>query len=381
MPPNDATSPLWRSTAILRIVTFVFAVVVVFVHQGGYVRPWLAWTILGVMFVWSLFTVPAYLRPWGRRGWVVWSDLGVTAVLMGASAWVLSPQQIVDIVPLVPTVWACVPAVAAAVLGGQIAGISAGLVVAVTNGLTRNVLNTDVMRDAVLLVGAGFVVGLASVTARRSQERMAQALRAEAATAERERLARSIHDSVLQILARVRKRGAELGGEAAELARLAGEQEVALRSLVAAAPPESAADGTADLRPRLQVMATASVQVAVPGTAVQLPETTVTELTSLVGEALLNVARHAGPDAHAWVLVEDLGDQVVISVRDDGQGIPSGRLDQAVSAGRMGVARSIRGRVSELGGTITLDTAPGEGTEWEIRIPRPKARQRKGGGR
>jgi signal transduction histidine kinase len=133
----------------------------------------------------------------------------------------------------------------------------------------------------------------------------------------------------------------------------------------------------------LQVMATGTVQVSVPATPVQLPEAAVTELTALVSEALLNVARHAGDGAHAWVLLEDLGDEVVISVRDDGSGIPSGRLEQAVSAGRMGVARSIRGRVTDLGGTITLDSAPGAGTEWEVRVPRAvkRGRHRNGGGR
>jgi signal transduction histidine kinase len=118
---------------------------------------------------------------------------------------------------------------------------------------------------------------------------------------------------------------------------------------------------------------------------VQLPEIAVAELTSLVAEALLNVAQHAGPGAHAWVLLEDLGDEVVISVRDDGAGIPAGRLEQAASAGRMGVARSIRGRVADLGGTITLETEPGTGTEWEIRVPREpngkKGRHKVGGGR
>ena len=58
----------------------------------------------------------------------------------------------------------------------------------------------------------------------------------EAASRERERLARGIHDSVLQVLALVQRRGAEAGGEAAELGRLAGEQEAALRSLVGGAP-------------------------------------------------------------------------------------------------------------------------------------------------
>jgi signal transduction histidine kinase len=58
-------------------------------------------------------------------------------------------------------------------------------------------------------------------------------------------------------------------------------------------------------------------------------------------------------------------------VRDDGPGIPDGRLDAAYAQGRMGVAKSMRGRVLDLGGTIELKTAPGMGTEWEITVPRP----------
>jgi signal transduction histidine kinase len=382
---SDPHAPLWNSVAILRLVTFGFAVAAVLVNHDRYARPTLAWIVLTLITLWTAFTVFAYLRKSLRRVWVVWSDVFVTCALMYTSVWILSPQQMTEIAPLITTVWASAPPLAAAVLNGRTTGVLAGLLVAVATGFTRGELTTDVTRDGVLLIGSGFVVGLASVTARRSQERMARALRAEAATAERERLARSIHDSVLQVLARVRKRGNELGGEAAELAELAGEQEVALRALVAAAPPESTDDGTADLRSRLQVMATATVQVSVPGTAVQLPEPTVAELTSLVGEALLNVARHAGQGARAWVLLEDLGEEVVISVRDDGVGIPAGRLEQAESTGRMGVARSMRGRVAALNGTITLETAPGQGTEWEIRIPREpvgrKGRHKVGGGR
>jgi signal transduction histidine kinase len=36
----------------------------------------------------------------------------------------------------------------------------------------------------------------------------------------------------------------------------------------------------------------------------------------------------------------------------------------------MGVSRSIRGRVADLGATVTLDTGPGRGTEWEVRLAR-----------
>ena len=78
------------------------------------------------------------------------------------------------------------------------------------------------------------VVGhLARLAAEVETERR-HVLEVEAANRERERLARDIHDSVLQVLALVQRRGAEVGGEAAELGRLAGEQEAALRALVGA---------------------------------------------------------------------------------------------------------------------------------------------------
>ncbi len=83
-----------------------------------------------------------------------------------------------------------------------------------------------------------------------------------------------------------------------------------------------------------------------------LPAAVAGELESVVREALTNVAKHAGADARAWVLLEDLGDEVVVSVRDDGVGIAPQRLDDAEREGRMGIARSMRGRVADLGGTI-----------------------------
>jgi signal transduction histidine kinase len=97
----------------------------------------------------------------------------------------------------------------------------------------------------------------------------------------------------------------------------------------------------------------------------------VSELTAAVSEALANVRQHAGPDARAWVVVEDLGEAVAVCVRDDGAGIAAERLGEAASEGRLGVAQSIRGRVRDLGGRVDLHTAPGEGTEWEITIDKP----------
>jgi signal transduction histidine kinase len=61
---------------------------------------------------------------------------------------------------------------------------------------------------------------------------------------------------------------------------------------------------------------------------------------------------------------------VTVTIRDDGPGIAPGRLAAAATAGRLGVAQSIRGRVRDLGGTVHISSTPGEGTEVELRIPR-----------
>jgi signal transduction histidine kinase len=86
------------------------------------------------------------------------------------------------------------------------------------------------------------------------------------------------------------------------------------------------------------------------------------------------VRAHAGPGARAFVLLEDLGDSVAVSIRDDGVGIAAGRLAEAAREGRLGVSKSIVGRMSSLGGTAQLHSAPGEGTEWELCVPRRDGR-------
>lgn len=72
----------------------------------------------------------------------------------------------------------------------------------------------------------------------------------------------------------------------------------------------------------------------------------------------------------AWVLVEDDGDIVVVTVRDDGVGMAAGRMERAAAEGRLGLAVSVRGRIRELGGTVIVTSRPGAGTEVELRVPR-----------
>jgi signal transduction histidine kinase len=125
-----------------------------------------------------------------------------------------------------------------------------------------------------------------------------------------------------------------------------------------------------DLVALLRARASDRVSMSLPATAVPLDTAVATEVDAAVANALDNVVAHAGAGAHAFVLLEDLGDSVVVSIRDDGVGIPVGRLDQAVAEGRVGVAKSIVGRMNWLGGGARLNTGPDAGTEWELTVPR-----------
>ena len=370
---TDIMTPLWRGVVVLRVITAAFAIAAIIVHHNGFARPVLGWVVLAGIVVCTVATCLAYSYDRTRRTYVIVIDLLVTLTLMSSSALVLSTAQLTEVVqrtPLLTTVWASGPVVAVAVHAGRSAGALFGVAVAVVNVWVRGFFTIDLARDAVLLVGTGFVLGLAATAARRASEQLRRSVRAEAAAAERERLARSIHDSVVQVLARVRARAGQLEGEAGELARLAGEQEIALRCLFSATPPGAA--GEQDLAGALRLLAGSRVEVSVPATAVPLPAADVNELVAVTREALANTARHGGSEAKSWVLVEDLGEEVVLTVSDDGPGVDSGQLAGAQCDGRMGVSRSIRGRVADLGATLTLDTGPGRGTEWQVRLARAR---------
>ncbi len=101
-----------------------------------------------------------------------------------------------------------------------------------------------------------------------------------------------------------------------------------------------------------------------------LPAERASEVLAAVESCLSNVRHHVGRDAEAWVLLEELDDRWVVSVRDDGPGIPEGRLEESAAEGRLGVQQSIVGRLQDLGGTATVRSAAGQGTEWELDVPR-----------
>ena len=357
--------PLWRGLVVYRVVALVAAVVNLVRGIDGWARPALGVAVLAAMAVWTASSSWRYLRTGDPAAAV--ADLVLTALAAASTLLVDTPARIAGGGAVITTVWSAGPVLALAIALGWRGGLTGALVtIGVLFGV-RQAVDTDLLFDAQLLLVAGLAVGLAADTMRRSTERLRAAVAREAATAERERLARDIHDGVLQVLALVRRRGGELSRE--ELAHLAGEQEVALRRLITSTP-EARPDGTVDLSSRLAGALPARASLAVPAEPVLLSAADADELVAVLREAAANAATHAGADAGLWVLVEDDDAGVTVSVRDDGGGIPEGRLDEAAAEGHLGVASSMRGRVAALGGTISLHTAPGEGTEWEIRLPR-----------
>ncbi|MFB7915077.1 MacS family sensor histidine kinase [Streptomyces sp. NPDC056061] len=393
--------PLWRALTAYRILTMLYAVLLAVFGRERYDRPWVAIAFLALLAAWTLGTLPKVSGAVACTKRFLGADLTVALVGILLTPLADFEAQRVDS-PTLPSIWTAGAVLAFALKGGWRWAAFASTLVAVVNIIERGEPSRDTFHNVLLVWVASIAIGYVVEVARASERTLARALEIEAATRERERLARDIHDSVLQVLAMVQRRGTALGGEAAELGRMAGEQEIALRTLVtsglvpATRVSEDAAEGAVvrsvevddepsgaadcDLRSLLAPHAGPRISFAEPGAPVLLAPAAATELAAAVGAALDNVRVHAGEDAQAWILVEDWPDEVIVTVRDDGPGIPEGRLAQAEGEGRMGVALSIRGRLRDLGGTAELISVPGQGTEVELKVPKV-SRGKAGSGR
>ena len=132
----------------------------------------------------------------------------------------------------VPGFWVAGALLAWAIRYRWVGGLVAGAVLCVVDVLVREDIDQANYGNLFLLLIGGPVVGFMAASLQQMAAERDQAEREAAAASERARLARVVHDGVLQVLALVQRRGTELGGDAAELGRLAGEQEAALRTLI-----------------------------------------------------------------------------------------------------------------------------------------------------
>ncbi|MER8114204.1 sensor histidine kinase [Streptomyces sp. NPDC094031] len=221
----------------------------------------------------------------------------------------------------------------------------------------------------------------------RTRRELAATERREGTLAERERLAREIHDTLAQGLSsqRMLLQAADrlwdtAPGTAREHVRTAAlitERGLAeARRFVRDLAPADLAEG-GGLPRALRAVAereTApglTVRVHTEGTAPErLPAPVESALLRIAQGALANVREHADATT-ATLTLTCLDDQIVLDVMDDGHGFdPAGdHRTAARGEGRGHGLPAIRARLRQLGGTLTIESAPGEGTALSAAIP------------
>jgi signal transduction histidine kinase len=356
---------MYRWLAVLRFVLVANAVGLN-VYRGGFDHPVAGALLVAAMVVWTGLISWVYRSFRRRTAYWLGVDLAVALASVVLTAVVKGP----GFHATVPGFWIMGALFAWAVHWRLYGGLAAAVLLSVTDYLTRGYVSDTVYGNYFLLLIGGLIVGLMVDSLLRSAARTAAAERAAAAAVERTRMARAVHDGVLQVLALVQRRAPDLGPEGAELARLVADQEQALRALIRQQDVAEPTPGMVDLAGAIAALGRRpGVSVATPSDGVPVPRAKAEQILAAVSACLDNVATHVGRDAPAWVLLESSRDEVHIAVRDEGPGIPAGRLEQAELDGRLGVSSSIRGRVTELGGTAELTTGA-DGTEWELTFPR-----------
>ncbi|GGT00866.1 hypothetical protein GCM10010206_74310 [Streptomyces cinerochromogenes] len=197
---------------------------------------------------------------------------------------------------------------------------------------------------------------------------------------ERSRLAHELHDAVSQKLfslrltaqaaaALVDRDPARAKGELHQVACLAAEAVDELRAaVVELRPAELDEDGlVATLRTQTKVLDRAhSARVTFTSNGFRaLPAAQEEALLRVAQEALHNALRHSGAD-RVDVSVERRGGGAVLRVTDDGGGFDPTAVRRA---GRHLGLVSMRDRASGVGGTLTVESAPGKGTTIEMEVP------------
>ncbi|MGA8045702.1 MAG: DUF5931 domain-containing protein [Dermatophilaceae bacterium] len=356
----------WAGLDVFRPIAALYAGQLAYRRHEEMLRPWLALVIIAVLLTWSLAML-VYRR---RTLTTTVLELSIAAAGIAASRFVDTPENIAAGVATVPSIWPAGSVLGAAVLLGVRGGLLAAVVIGVADLVAVGFAPTSTtLHNIVLLVLLGGLFGLAVDLAREGQQRLEAVLAEQERLKERERLSRAVHDGVLQALAYINRRGSELGGDSAELARLAAEQERSLRELITTSHRAPLASGASDLSARLLRLETGGVSVVIPAEPVQVTRQVADAVVAAVEAALDNVSRHAGPEARAWVLVEGARDAVRVTVRDNGVGMEPGRLAQAAAQGRLGASASIRSRIEDLGGTVSWRSRPGGGCTVVIDVP------------
>ena len=375
-----------RGLAAFRWLAWAWMATVLVLARNNLVRPVAAFAlILAALVVTVWLTVQLRREPLRvATGRVVGVEVGVALAVQLADGFVYAQPHVFTSEQPLGVAWPIAAVLSAGVVLGPVAGAATGLALGAARAVSSiasvvpdpdpwlGVLTApqvlSLVTTSVMYALAGGIAGYAVGLVRDAEARVTAAERTLADVRAREDVARRLHDGVLQTLAVVERRTGD-----PQLARLARDQERDLRSFLfddpAAATPGAGSLGAA-LRAaagRFETAYDGRVEVLVPDDLPRLDAEVVDAVAGAVGEALTNAGKHGRAD-RVVVYVEPrddpAGDGVFVSVRDDGAG-----FDPATVAEGVGLPRSIRGRIEEVGGTVEVTSAPGRGTEIRFVLP------------
>lgn len=294
-------------------------------------------------------------------------ELGVgAALLVGDGAAYGGDPVGASAPPSLGSVWPVSGVLAIGLARGWVGGAVGGAAMALANVVGKVVAGSPSLSDqalgmsstAVQYVIAGAAIGYAATRVRTAERRVAEI---EA----RDRVARRLHDGVLQTLAVIQHRADDDA-----LVRLAREQERDLRELLFGT---GEAVGGGDLGEALRAAAAwfedayggRATVVAVEDDLRRVQGPRCEALAGAVREALANAGKHGRARAVTiYVEPDEEGAGVFCSVKDDGRG-----FDPSTTADGQGLSRSVRARMEEVGGDAEVSSSPGRGAEVRLWLP------------
>jgi len=321
--------------------------------------------------VWGCRVLPAFL--YFLLGWLIWSRL----IYFHTPAMMLAALFYPQVYLRLPFRWA--------MLGSVILTVDA-FVIGFLLESPREAWPTYFLILALLLISQIVISGFINALIQQSNQRyelleQLQQTRAELARAEREagtlaerqRLAREIHDtlaqdftSIVMHLNAARLNASESNHHIEQAEQTARDGLNEARHLVWALQPERAslAQSIEQLAARFSAETTVSVETAITGAPRPLRPEKEAALLRVAQEALVNVKKHASA-RHVAITLSYMDDLVALDIVDDGIGFDPSRVVQNIESG-FGI-KAMRERVEEFGGALTIETE--HGTAIGISLP------------
>jgi signal transduction histidine kinase len=365
---------LLRGTAILRSVALLLAVSVIASEEHSLSQPVAAWTLLaGAALVTAVTLWLSIVNPDALLSTsLVAVELALAAGLLLADGLVFHSGHVGSSQGGLAGSWPVAVLLTVGIAFGPWAGLAGGvslglahLLSAPLNGVSLGALGSSrllgFVSSFVLYAIYGVAAGYAVRIVRTYDDTISR-------TRARDEMAQVLHDGVLQTLAIIQRRSDDL-----ELVQLARDQDRELRRFFLAAPDQTRTSRGSRRTPRVtrgelesqlraagerHLDAATRLEVLVAHDTPAMTARRGDALIGACGEALANVAKHAGA-SRVTVFVEPVGRSAVFcSVKDDGAG-----FDTSVPSAGMGIASSITGRLHDAGGRVEITSVPGQGSE------------------